>query len=48
MKNITYNAAEAARTVLTTVPPIVLFMGAVVAVLVPKGLELLAMVQNAG
>jgi len=48
MKNITYNAAEAARTVLTTVPPIVLFMGGVVTVLAYSGLQLLAMVQNAG
>tara|TARA_R110000764_G_scaffold36736_1_gene81924 strand:+ start:7889 stop:8035 length:147 start_codon:yes stop_codon:yes gene_type:complete len=48
MKDLTENTIDLARTALTTVPPIVLFMGAVVAVLVPKGLELLAMVQNAG
>jgi len=46
MKEITNNVTDAAREVLTSVPPIVLFMGAVVSVLSFAGLQLLEMLQN--
>tara|TARA_R110000737_G_scaffold47134_3_gene67025 strand:+ start:1739 stop:1882 length:144 start_codon:yes stop_codon:yes gene_type:complete len=47
MKELTNSAAYAAHTVLTSVPPIVLFLGGVVAVLSFGGMRLAAMLAAA-
>ena len=47
MKDLTSSTADLARTVLESVPTIVLFMGGVVSVLAYSGLQLLEMLKNA-
>tara|TARA_R110002167_G_scaffold143958_2_gene333712 strand:- start:54433 stop:54582 length:150 start_codon:yes stop_codon:yes gene_type:complete len=46
MKEITANASDLARTVLTSVPPIILAMAGTMAVAVWGGLRLMAMLPG--
>tara|TARA_R110000796_G_scaffold41179_2_gene101949 strand:+ start:7822 stop:7974 length:153 start_codon:yes stop_codon:yes gene_type:complete len=48
MKAIINNTSDAAREVLLSVPPIVLFMGGVVGVLALGGMKLAAMLAASG